>query len=286
MAIANLRVISYFHTLLVKIHVIFLTRRKETSKMHSLKNKVLQIEITSPDTLNALNLEVLSALELALGSFYLQNKQDIHLIWIKPISIKRKSKTIALSGGDLKELHRTKDDKKAFVRYFSRVQKLCRLLSNISVPTICSIDGYVAGGGIEFLTCADLRFATTTSAFDFKQLKNGIFTGFGGCLRLSQLVGLSAAQKWVLLSSTIEAQEAQQYGLIQETYQDSTTMNQAIQEIAETFSQYSKEQIETQKKMLLLVKKAHLNAGLEEQALTEKNIYDPKFIDFLGSFNE
>lgn len=254
--------------------------------MHTLDNKVLKVEISTPDNLNALCQETIEKLEFLTSSFYETEKKNIHVIWITPISVVTKERKIALSGGDLKTIYSHRHSKKKFSDYFVRVQKLCQTLADLPVPVIMSVDGYLAGGGVEFFSCADLRFATIGSSFHFKQLDNGIFSGFGGCTRLSKLVGVAATQKWLLTGSKVGSSEAKSQLLVHETYADSEEMDAAISEVCSNFRSHSIEQIQTQKKMLSLVIKAHEKAETRELELTKNNIHQPNFISFLESFHD
>lgn len=118
-----------------------------------------------------------------------------------------------VSGGDLKELANHPD--KAAGERLNRVMSaaLAGLIA-LPVPVIGAVNGDAVGGGCEILTACDLRLASTTARFAFRQVHNGLTTGWGGTGRLVELIGQSRAMELLLTGRIFDATEAHTLGLI------------------------------------------------------------------------
>jgi len=118
-----------------------------------------------------------------------------------------------VSGGDLKEL--------AGHPEASAGERLNRVMSAaldgliaLPFPVIAAVNGDAIGGGCEILTACDLRLAAPQARFAFRQVHNGLTTGWGGGGRLVELIGQSRAMELLLTGRMVNAVEAQSLGLI------------------------------------------------------------------------
>ncbi len=80
--------------------------------------------------------------------------------------------------------------------------------------TIAAIDGYAAGGGLEFVLCCDIRIATKRSLFALPELKLGAIPAGGGTQRLARLIGMSRAKQIIFCSQYISGGTAYSWGLV------------------------------------------------------------------------
>ncbi len=118
-----------------------------------------------------------------------------------------------VSGGDLREL--SGHPEAAAGERLNRVMggALARL-AGLPYPVIAAINGDAVGGGCEILTACDLRVAAAGARFAFRQIHNGLTTGWGGTARLVALVGLGRAMELLLTGRTFDAAEAHALGLV------------------------------------------------------------------------
>lgn len=118
-----------------------------------------------------------------------------------------------VSGGDLKELARHPEP--AAGERLNRVMSAALAgLIELPCPVLAAINGDVVGGGCEILTACDLRLAAPGARFAFRQVENGLTTGWGGTARLVALIGQSRATELLLTGRTFDAAEALAMGLI------------------------------------------------------------------------
>ena len=76
------------------------------------------------------------------------------------------------------------------------------------------IDGAARGGGAEFLTALDLRYASTRAVLGQPEVPMGILPGAGGTARLPRLLGRSRALEIILTGRDIPAEEACSIGWV------------------------------------------------------------------------
>ena len=78
------------------------------------------------------------------------------------------------------------------------------------------INGACAGGGCELILACDYRIATEDSStrIGLPETQLGILPGFGGCIRLPRVVGLTAALDVILAGKLLNAKKAQKIGLV------------------------------------------------------------------------
>ncbi len=118
-----------------------------------------------------------------------------------------------VSGGDLKELA-GHPEAAAGERLNRTMSAALDGLSALPLPVIAAVNGDAIGGGCEILTACDLRLAAPQARFAFRQINNGLTTGWGGGRRLVELIGQSRAMELLLTGRAIDAAEAQALGLL------------------------------------------------------------------------
>lgn len=79
---------------------------------------------------------------------------------------------------------------------------------------IAKVDGRCRGGGLEFLMCLDMRFASTESKFCFPEASGGFVTGGSGATRAAMAMGPARVMELLLTSRDFNGEEAERYNLI------------------------------------------------------------------------
>lgn len=130
------------------------------------------------------------------------------------VFISRKPK-IFVAGADIDEI-KTLKTAAHFDEAVNNGQLIFNQLEDLPIPTIAVIHGAAAGGGCEFALACDYRIATDDSStrIGLPEVKLGIIPGFGGCVRLPQLIGLQAALDIILGGKLVNAKKAQKMGLV------------------------------------------------------------------------
>lgn len=136
-----------------------------------------------------------------------------------------------IAGADISKLVKmTPEDS----RYSIEVgHKLFTKIETMDIPVVAAINGYCLGGGLEIAMCCDIRVCSKNAKFGLPEINIGMIPGWGGTLRLPRLIGESRAKNMMLRGKMITSQEAFDYGLIAEVYEDVDTMRVKAEELAQ-----------------------------------------------------
>src|SRR5262245_11224014 len=102
------------------------------------------------------------------------------------------------------------------------------LLSRVTKPTVCAIQGICLTLGIELALAADIRIAARSARFAQIEVKRGIFPAGGATLRFPREVGWANAMRWLLTGDEFDAAEAYRIGLVQELTEHGEQLARAI----------------------------------------------------------
>ncbi|XP_038976451.1 glyoxysomal fatty acid beta-oxidation multifunctional protein MFP-a-like isoform X2 [Phoenix dactylifera] len=97
---------------------------------------------------------------------------------------------------------------------FSANDFLNDTLEGARKPSVAAIDGLALGGGLEVAMACHGRISTSTAQLGLPELRLGIIPGMGGTQRLPRLVGLSKALEMMLMSKSMNGDEAHALGLV------------------------------------------------------------------------
>jgi enoyl-CoA hydratase len=101
-----------------------------------------------------------------------------------------------------------------------------------SKPTIAAVSGWCLAGGLELALWCDLRIATKTARLGFTERRFGVPLIDGGTQRLPRIVGLGRALEMILTGRVVEADDALDWGLVNEVVEPDRHLERAL-EIAE-----------------------------------------------------
>ena len=127
----------------------------------------------------------------------------------------------------------------AFAR---RGQQLFRSIEHAPIPFLAAIQGYALGGGCELAMACHLRIATKNAKLGQPEVKLGLIPGYGGTARLVKLMGKTKAMEWILTGSIYSAQEAYEFGLINQLV-EAEVLESVAQKLLETIAKNSPEAI-------------------------------------------
>jgi enoyl-CoA hydratase len=185
------------------------------------KQGIGYLKINRPKALNALNMETILELKKALKD--LENDTNI-----KVIILTGEGKAF-IAGADIKEMANltTLEAKK-----FSEIgHSLLSDFEKSRLPIIAAINGYALGGGCETLLACDICIASKNAKIGQPEINLGIHPGFGGTQRLPRVIGALKAKELLFTGRTIEADEAENIGLVNMVVEGEKLMGKA-EEIA------------------------------------------------------
>jgi enoyl-CoA hydratase len=103
-------------------------------------------------------------------------------------------------------------------------------------PVIAAIHGACIGGGIDLVTCCDMRYAAAEAYFSIKEIDVGMTADVGTLQRLPKLVPDGIARELAFTGRRFDAVEARQIGLVNRVYDSAESLREGVAEIAATIA--------------------------------------------------
>lgn len=165
---------------------------------------VCTLTLNRPDKLNALNAELIAALDKALDA--LHGNADVRCVILTGAG----EKAFA-AGADIEAMSTMSTvQAKAFADLGHRVGSK---LEGLGVPVIAAVNGFALGGGCELALACDFIYASDRAKFGQPEVNLGVIPGFGGTQRLARRVGIGRARELCYTGDIITAEEALRIGL-------------------------------------------------------------------------
>lgn len=176
------------------------------------------IKLNRPKAMNALNVELLADLKMALCEAEIDRE-------IKVIIITGEGKAFA-AGADIAAMK----DMNAIegLEYSKTGQTLYRSIEKIRKPVIAAVNGFALGGGFELTLACDLRIVSSKAKLGLPETGLGIIPGFGGSQRLARLVGDTKAKELIFTAGMLGPEDALNIGLINKVTEPEELMNEAL----------------------------------------------------------
>ena len=113
-------------------------------------------------------------------------------------------------------------------------QQLFGRIEQLACPTVCAINGYALGGGLELALAFDYRVALAgpKRILGLPEVKLGLHPGFGGTVRAVQLCGVRPAMRLMLTGNPVTADKGRRIGLVDRIVTEDTWRQAAKQFIA------------------------------------------------------
>ena len=170
------------------------------------EKNVLRVSLNRASVLNAVNHEVLRALESALNEY--TNDETARVLVLSGEG------GCFAAGADIKEL--AEMDEEGIRRFHDLRERTFSLLEDFSCPTLAVIERYALGTGLELALCCDLRVAAEDAQMGVPSARLGLVESYEYTTRLVRAVGPAWAKKLIFTGERIDAQTAFSIGLVEE----------------------------------------------------------------------
>lgn len=210
---------------------------------------IATITVDRPDSLNALNVNTLEALDRAIDE-----TEDARVVVLTGAG--EDAFVAGADIGHMKELSVAEA-----MAYAELGHRICDRLVNHPAPVIAAVNGYAFGGGCELALACDLRVASENAVLGQTEIDLGIVPGWGGTQRLSRLVGDAAARRMVFLGERLDAESAAEIGLVGEVVPQAD-LDSVVEGLAEELAAKSRFALAAAKEALNQVHEGHQSAGL------------------------
>lgn len=191
--------------------------------LERIEGKVAVVTLNRPETLNALNAELMHQLPETLRR--LAEDESVHCVILTGAG------RGFCAGGDTRSIATLADQlvkgekgRRGTTEYRTRWLRRCveaaRWLHEMPKPTIAMVNGACAGAGMSLAAACDFRFAAASAKFVPAFLAFGMPGDYGGSWLWSRILGTAKARQLYLFGEHREAAAALDFGLIDRVFED------------------------------------------------------------------
>ncbi len=166
-----------------------------------------QVMINRPSVLNAVDYNSLVELKSLLSDI----KADPE---IRTVVITGAGEKSFIAGADKEEIKLHAEDETRGRAFEEIAREAFLLIENLGKPTVCGINGYAFGLGVQLALACTFRISAANARFGLPEINMGFFPSMGATQRLTRLIGEAKTLEMVLGGETIDAAEAHRIGLV------------------------------------------------------------------------
>lgn len=234
-----------------------------------LEDRIVELQLHRSESRNALSWELMRELKAALHLLDQDNR-------VRVIILSGAGKSFC-AGLDLLDqnnpdsLRDTIGEIKAGSRAGMRAQEymadIALLMRRIQQPIIAAVHGHAYGGGLALALACDLRIAASSARFCSQFIRLGVSgCDFGVSYTLPRLIGASRAHDMMLTARVVDAERAEQWGLVTRLTSDDALAEDA-RALARSLTEFSPYGLISTKQAMW----ENLNAQSLQQALQLEN---------------
>lgn len=217
---------------------------------------IATVTIDRPDARNALNAQVREEMHDVIDAI---EASDVRVVVVTGAE---EAKAF-VAGADVTEF-RDRDaldqrEASARPRVYDRIAALDR-------PVIARINGHALGGGCELALACDVRLAFAKAKLGQPEINLGIMPGGGATQRLPRLVGEGQAMRLILSGELVDAEEAQEIGLVEEVYDDLAALDERVDGLAGAMAAKSRLAVRLSKEAISASARMSLPDGIDYEA--------------------
>ncbi len=214
-----------------------------------------EILVNRPKALNALNADVLQALNLAVTKLLSDPA-------LRVILIRGEGEKAFVAGADIPGMAVL--GPRAIADYVELGQRAMRVIETARVPVIAAVHGYALGGGLELALACDVILASKAAKLGQPEVNLGIIPGFGGTQRLIQRCGIGTARRLILSGEMISGEEAFQLGLVDKLCEPAE-FNEMVEKFVATVAAKAPLAVQGAKRVLRSSQETALLSGLRHE---------------------
>lgn len=156
---------------------------------------------------NVLSSEVITELDQALDV--------IEKLDIEGLIVKSAKTTSFIAGADISEFQQIETKQQA-AKLIHAANQVINRIESLTVPSVAMINGHCLGGGLELALACDYRVAADEPSIrlGLPEVKLGIHPGFGGTVRLIEIIGVRSAMNIILNGRSVIPYIAKKMGII------------------------------------------------------------------------
>jgi len=185
-----------------------------------LEGSIGLITLSRPEAANAMSVQLLRELSDTLDQ--INGDPAVRVVLLTGAGEKA-----FCAGADLKERKGMSD--RQVKQIVQLIGATVAKVETLAQPVIAVLNGVAFGGGLELALACDLRIAATHVKLGLTETSLGIIPGAGGTQRLPRLIGLGKAKELIYTARRLNAEEAENYGIIEYVYEGHEVLDKAQQ---------------------------------------------------------
>jgi len=138
----------------------------------------------------------------------------------------------------------------AFYRHVKSLQDTFSAFENARMPVLAAIQGGAIGGGVDLVTACDCRYATKDAFFCVQETAIGMTADVGTYPRLAKIIPEGWARQMSYTAERLPADKAMAIGLVNEVYESTDAMMEAVMNIAADIAAHSPLAVSGAKRMI------------------------------------
>jgi len=238
---------------------------------------VTTITLNDPEKRNALDERMSSELDDALARC--EDDESV-----KAIVITGNGKSFC-AGGDVKAMAEAEDARSFLDALSAGIHRPVARIWTMEKVVIAAVNGHAVGAGCSLAMACDLRYASKTAKFNMGFINVGLAPGCGTYF-LPKLVGRAKAADMIYLSETINAEEAEKIGLVNNIFEPDD-LTASVHDIATKIARGPTLAIGRSKTLLRLSEKSLLSDHLDaERHMVAISAETDDFVEGVNAFLE
>ena len=162
----------------------------------------------------------------------------------------------------------------AFRHHCMALQSAFTCLEEARMPVLVAVQGAAVGGAMDFITACDCRYATKDAFFSIHETAIGMTADVGTYPRLVKLISEGWARQMSFTAERVGAEKAQTIGLVNEVYDSTEEMLEAVMEIAKQIAANSPLAVTGAKRMVNYARDHSTADGLDYIATWNASMLD------------
>jgi 2,4-dienoyl-CoA reductase (NADPH2) len=229
----------------------------------SLKDHIATIRLNRPDKANAMNLAMWQEIRKAF--------QWVDATPEARVAVLEGEGKAFTSGIDLQMMmgmgDQIQDDCEARTRENLRrvildLQDTLTSLERCRKPVLAAVHGACIGGGIDLITCADMRYCSSDASFCIKEIDIGMTADVGTLQRLPRLIGEGMARELAYTARKFNATDALEMRLVNRVFESREAMQAGVHQIAASIAAKSPLSVRGVKEMITYARDHSVADGL------------------------
>jgi enoyl-CoA hydratase len=238
----------------------------------AIQGGIARITLNRPEKLNALDPEMLTALEDSVTQAE-QSRQ------VRVILLAAAGEKAFCVGADILAWTAL-SPLEMWSEWVRRGHRVFERLEGARQPVICAIQGFAYGGGLELALACDIRIVTDSARFAMPEVKLGTVPGWGGTSRLPRLIGSARAKQMIFTGEPIAADVAERWGLVNEVV-PVASLSDRVTELAEKIAGNAPVAVQTAKQLI-----ASPSSTILESLASAVNAFSDDAKEGLAAFRE